>query len=351
MSAQAPTPRTRVRRLPELGVYERERVHAILDEAIYCHLAWVGADGEPRVIPTIHARIDDTLYVHGSAASSTLRAIKQGLPVAIAVTIVDGIRFARSMFEHSMNYRTVIVYGRAEEVTDRDELRQVFDVDHRPRRAGAQRRRAGAQRRRAAPDHVRQGGARRVQREGERGVPRGARGATSPSTSGPASCRCERCPANRSPTRSFGSGTRPPGTSPATAARARPEPPGHSAGGISRTTKRSRAPRDLEHRELAGRRDGDERDQLVIGCLQIQAVAVQEDRGREQRDLGVGSREGSQAQHREQQCGGLRHDAGVGLATLLPLDRAQPPPRRADRDRRARRRRARPARSPRRRRP
>lgn len=132
MSTEAPTPRTRVRRLPELGVYERERVHAILDEALYCHLAWVGADGDPRVIPTIHARIDDDLYVHGSAASSTLRAIKRGLPVAIAVTIVDAIRFARSMFEHSMNYRTVIVYGTAEEVTDRDELTRVFDVitDH-----------------------------------------------------------------------------------------------------------------------------------------------------------------------------------------------------------------------------
>lgn len=132
MSSQAPTPRTRVRRLPELGVYERERVHAILDEALYCHLAWVADDGDPRVIPTIHARVGDTLYVHGSAASSTLRAIKRGQPVAIAVTIVDGIRFARSMFEHSMNYRTVVVYGTAEEVTDRDELSGVFDVitDH-----------------------------------------------------------------------------------------------------------------------------------------------------------------------------------------------------------------------------
>lgn len=132
MSSRAPTPRTRVRRLPELGVYERERVHAILDEALYCHLAWVADDGDPRVIPTIHARVGDTLYVHGSAASSTLRAIKRGQPVAIAVTIVDGIRFARSMFEHSMNYRTVVVYGTAEEVTDRDELSGVFDVitDH-----------------------------------------------------------------------------------------------------------------------------------------------------------------------------------------------------------------------------
>lgn len=113
-------------------MYEREAVHAILDEAIYCHLAWVGADGDPRVIPTIHARIDDTIYVHGSAASSTLRQVKLGVPVAIAVTLVDGIRFARSMFEHSMNYRTVIVYGRGVEVTDRHELGLVFDAitDH-----------------------------------------------------------------------------------------------------------------------------------------------------------------------------------------------------------------------------
>jgi len=124
----APTPRTRIRRLPELGVYERERIYAILDEALYCHLAWVGPDGDPRVIPTIHTRIGDTLYLHGSSASSTLRAIKQGLPVAIAVTLVDGIRFARSMFEHSMNYRTVIVYGLAQEVTDREELTKVFDA-------------------------------------------------------------------------------------------------------------------------------------------------------------------------------------------------------------------------------
>ena len=132
MSTEAPTPRTRVRRLPELGVYERERVHEIIDEALYCHLSWVGDDGDPRVIPTIHARIGDTLYVHGSNASTTLRGIKGGVPIAIAITLVDGIRFARSMFEHSMNYRTVVVYGHTEEVSDADELATVFDAitDH-----------------------------------------------------------------------------------------------------------------------------------------------------------------------------------------------------------------------------
>jgi hypothetical protein len=149
--AGAPSPRTRVRRLPELAAYERETVEAILDEALYCHLAWVGADGDPRVIPTIHARLEDRLYVHGSAASSTLRAIRGGLPVAIAVTIVDGIRFARSMFEHSMNYRTVVVYGTATEVTDVEELSVVFDVitDHvAPGRS--------AEARRPNPDELRQ---------------------------------------------------------------------------------------------------------------------------------------------------------------------------------------------------
>ena len=124
--SQPPTPRTRVRRLPELGAYDRETIDPIIDEAISCHLAWIGPDGDPRVIPTIHTRIDDTLYLHGSAASSTLRGIKGGAPVAISITLIDGIQFARSMFEHSMSYRTVIVYGKAEEVTDPSELEAVF---------------------------------------------------------------------------------------------------------------------------------------------------------------------------------------------------------------------------------
>jgi nitroimidazol reductase NimA-like FMN-containing flavoprotein (pyridoxamine 5'-phosphate oxidase superfamily) len=132
MSTDAPTPRTRIRRLPELGVYEREAMNAILDEALICHVAYAADDGDPRVVPTIHARIGDTLYLHGSRASQTLRALRDGTNLAIAVTIIDGIRFARSMFEHSMNYRSVIVYGRADEVTDEDELRTVFKAitDH-----------------------------------------------------------------------------------------------------------------------------------------------------------------------------------------------------------------------------
>jgi nitroimidazol reductase NimA-like FMN-containing flavoprotein (pyridoxamine 5'-phosphate oxidase superfamily) len=115
--AGPPSERTRVRRLPERGVYERDAIDAILDEALICHLAYV-QDGEPRVIPTIHARVGDTLYVHGSNASRTLRSTKGGAPVAAEVTLIDGLVLARSVFHHSMNYRSVVVYGRAREVTD-----------------------------------------------------------------------------------------------------------------------------------------------------------------------------------------------------------------------------------------
>jgi hypothetical protein len=117
LRAEPPTERTRVRRLPERGVYERSEIDAILDEALICHLAYV-KDGEPRVIPTIHARVGDTLYVHGSNASRTLRSTKGGAPVAAEVTLLDGLVLARSAFHHSMNYRSVVVYGRVREVTD-----------------------------------------------------------------------------------------------------------------------------------------------------------------------------------------------------------------------------------------
>ena len=118
--AGPPSERTRVRRLPERGAYDRETIDAILDEALICHLAWV-QDGEPRVIPTIHARSGDTLYLHGSNASRTLRGTKAGAHVAAEVTLLDGLVLARSAFHHSMNYRSVVVYGHAREVTDPDE--------------------------------------------------------------------------------------------------------------------------------------------------------------------------------------------------------------------------------------
>ncbi len=120
MATEAPSERARVRRLAERAVYDRPRIDAILDEALICHVAYI-VDGEPRVIPTIHARVGDTLYIHGSNASRTLRATKAGLPVCVEVTLIDGLVLARSAFHHSMNYRSAIVYGSAREVTDPDE--------------------------------------------------------------------------------------------------------------------------------------------------------------------------------------------------------------------------------------
>jgi nitroimidazol reductase NimA-like FMN-containing flavoprotein (pyridoxamine 5'-phosphate oxidase superfamily) len=106
--------------MPERAVYERDTIKEILDEALFCHVAVV-ADGSPRVIPTIHARSGDTLLIHGSNASRTLRALRDGAEVCVVVTLLDGLVLARSAFNHSMNYRSVVVYGTAREVTDPDE--------------------------------------------------------------------------------------------------------------------------------------------------------------------------------------------------------------------------------------
>ena len=115
MTTLTPTPRTRVRRLPRRASYERDVVHAILDEALVCHVGFVDG-GQPFVLPTIHARVDDALYLHGSAASRMLRGLADGVPVCITVTLVDGIVLARSAFHHSMNYRSVVILGVATEV-------------------------------------------------------------------------------------------------------------------------------------------------------------------------------------------------------------------------------------------
>jgi nitroimidazol reductase NimA-like FMN-containing flavoprotein (pyridoxamine 5'-phosphate oxidase superfamily) len=114
------TERVRVRRLPERGRYDRESVEGILDEARICHLGFV-VEGQPFVIPTIHARVGDRVYVHGSAASRALRVLREGVPVCLTVTILDGLVVARSVFEHSMNYRSVVVLGSALAVEDPDE--------------------------------------------------------------------------------------------------------------------------------------------------------------------------------------------------------------------------------------
>jgi nitroimidazol reductase NimA-like FMN-containing flavoprotein (pyridoxamine 5'-phosphate oxidase superfamily) len=125
------TPRTTVKRLPERGSHDRNLVHEVLDEALICHVGFV-VDGTPRVIPTIHARSGDTLFLHGSPASAMLRNLKGGVEVCVTVTLLDALVMARSAFHHSMNYRSVVVMGRAHAVTEPDAKRIALDalVDH-----------------------------------------------------------------------------------------------------------------------------------------------------------------------------------------------------------------------------
>jgi uncharacterized protein len=118
----APTQRTQVHRHPERGDYDRATIDAILDEALICHVAFNDGDGAPRCLPTIHARVGDTVYLHGSKAARAWKALRAGAEVCLVATIVDGLVLARSAFNHSMNYRSVVVFGKTREVTDRDEL-------------------------------------------------------------------------------------------------------------------------------------------------------------------------------------------------------------------------------------
>lgn len=119
--------RTKVRRAPARGVYDREAIHAILDEALIAHLGFVH-DGQPFVIPTLHARVGDTLYVHGSSASRAIRTLGAGVPACVTVTLVDGIVLARSVFHHSVNYRSVVVLGNAHLVEGPDERLRALEA-------------------------------------------------------------------------------------------------------------------------------------------------------------------------------------------------------------------------------
>jgi nitroimidazol reductase NimA-like FMN-containing flavoprotein (pyridoxamine 5'-phosphate oxidase superfamily) len=112
-----PTARTRVLRESQLAVYDRAAVYQILDEGFICHIGF-SVDGQPFVIPTSYGRSGDVLYVHGSAASRMLRSLSEGLSACITVTLVDGLVLARSLFNHSMNYRSVVVLGTASVVDD-----------------------------------------------------------------------------------------------------------------------------------------------------------------------------------------------------------------------------------------
>ena len=124
---EASSERIRVRRLGERGAYDRESLDEVLDEALICHVGFI-ADGDPYVIPTIHARDDDTIYFHGSPASRMLRLMEGGAEVCVTATIIDGIVAARSVFHHSMNYRSAVVLGTARLVDDDEERLRAMEM-------------------------------------------------------------------------------------------------------------------------------------------------------------------------------------------------------------------------------
>jgi len=127
MSQFTPTDRTQVKRLPKRGNYDREAVYNILDTAFVCHVGFT-VDGQPFVIPTNYGRSGDTLYLHGSAASRMLNTLSAGVPVCVTVTHVDGLVLARSAFHHSVNYRSVVILGKAQLVEDPAEKMEALRI-------------------------------------------------------------------------------------------------------------------------------------------------------------------------------------------------------------------------------
>lgn len=127
MSQFTPTERTQVKRLPKRGKYDQETVFAILDSAFVCHVGF-NVDGQPYVIPTNFGRSGDILYLHGSAASRMLRQLSEGIPVCVTVTHVDGLVLARSAFHHSVNYRSVVILGKARLVEDPAEKMEALRI-------------------------------------------------------------------------------------------------------------------------------------------------------------------------------------------------------------------------------
>ena len=127
MEKSAPSARTRVQRFPGRGAYDSDTIAAILDEGLVCHLGFV-VDGQPFVLPTTYVREGQTLYVHGSASNRMLNVLAAGVDACVTVTLLDGLVLARSAFKHSMNYRSVVVLGRAQAVTDPAEKRRILSV-------------------------------------------------------------------------------------------------------------------------------------------------------------------------------------------------------------------------------
>jgi uncharacterized protein len=127
----AQTDRTTVRRQSQRASYERELVDAVIDEALSCHVGFA-VEGRPWVIPTIHARVDDVLYLHGAAANHMLRSLTGGIEACVTITLVEGLVLARSAFHHSMNYRSVMVFGRLTTVDDTEEKQSALHalVEH-----------------------------------------------------------------------------------------------------------------------------------------------------------------------------------------------------------------------------
>lgn len=119
--------RTKVKRLPDRGKYDRKTIYATLEEAFICHVGFV-IDGQPYVIPTGFARIEDDLYIHGSSASRMLRNLSQRIDVCVTVTLMDGLVLARSAFHHSINYRSVVILGKAELVEDAGEKNEALQA-------------------------------------------------------------------------------------------------------------------------------------------------------------------------------------------------------------------------------
>jgi nitroimidazol reductase NimA-like FMN-containing flavoprotein (pyridoxamine 5'-phosphate oxidase superfamily) len=132
MSRFTVTEKTEITRLAKRGVYDKEAVYAVLDEALFCTLAYVRdspVGGQAFQIPTGFCRIDDRLYVHGSVGSFYMRELaEKNLPACISVTLMDGLVLARSAFHHSVNYRSVVIFSKAEKVTDQEELYKALEV-------------------------------------------------------------------------------------------------------------------------------------------------------------------------------------------------------------------------------
>jgi hypothetical protein len=127
MTQPAKTERNRIKRLPKRGFYDQETVYRILDEALICHVGFV-EDGQPFVIPINFARLGDSILLHGAKASRLLRHVEAGNPVCVEATIVDGLVLARSVFHHSVNYRSVVLFGTGRVVDDEEEKRAALEA-------------------------------------------------------------------------------------------------------------------------------------------------------------------------------------------------------------------------------